>query len=125
AHRRLFDAARFFSALSAERRHGVRILAKRLRYSLDLLAIGLSADVTPFTGQLAELQDELGAINDAAVAASLVAEHSDSQVLVAQARDWFAQSAEGRVRGAEELLLALSEAPRPWRTQRQSSEESA
>jgi inorganic triphosphatase YgiF len=126
AHRRLFDAARFFSALSAERRHEVRILAKRLRYSLDLLGVGLPAvDVTRFIEQLAELQDELGAINDAAVAASLVAEHSDSVDLVTRARDWFAQSGEGRVRGAEELLLALSEAPRPWRVQRQSPEASA
>lgn len=126
AHRRLFDAARFFSALSAERRHEVRILAKRLRYSLDLLGVGLPADeVSRFIEQLAELQDELGAINDAAVAASLAAAHSDSEALAARARDWFAQSAESRVRGTEALLLALSEASRPWHSERPSPEDSA
>ena len=37
AHKRLFRAAQFFAALPTERRHRVRILAKRLRYALGRL----------------------------------------------------------------------------------------
>lgn len=122
AHQRLLDAARFFAALSPEQRHQVRIFAKRLRYSLDLLSVALlTGDGELFTGQLAELQDVLGVINDAAVAAPLVAELGASPALVGRAHEWFFNRAEARLRETEQRLLALSLAPRPWRKPRRAA----
>ena len=66
AHRRLFDAARFFIALSAERRHRVRILAKRLRYALDMLSVALPKDATErYVAALSELQTPSSPLHDA------------------------------------------------------------
>ena len=58
AHARLFDAARTFTALTPQRRHRVRILAKRLRYALDVMSVALPAEPTErYVKALAELQD--------------------------------------------------------------------
>jgi CHAD domain-containing protein len=68
-HRRLFEAAQFFAALSPDARHRVRILAKRLRYALDVFSVALpDKATTEYIDALAELQDVLGALNDEAVA---------------------------------------------------------
>jgi inorganic triphosphatase YgiF len=71
AHKRLFTDAQFFAALSPERRHRVRILAKRLRYALDVLSPALPREATErYIAALAELQDVLGELNDLVVASS-------------------------------------------------------
>ncbi len=46
ASKKLFKRASFFSALSPPRQHQVRILAKRLRYALDLFAVVLPKQAT-------------------------------------------------------------------------------
>lgn len=48
--------------------HRIRILAKRARYAADAVAPGLAATVRPVAKALAAVQDELGDLNDAAVA---------------------------------------------------------
>ena len=69
AHQQMFEAAPFFTALSPERRHRVRILAKRLRYAAfgadgnriararardtDIGALVLRATVTDADGDVA------------------------------------------------------------------------
>jgi len=117
AHARLFDAARFFAALSPERRHRVRILAKRLRYALDLLSAALPAAATVrYTDALAALQDELGALNDAAVARQMLAELGTEGALPGAAQDWLDGLERGELRKAEERLLALAALERPWET---------
>jgi hypothetical protein len=56
AHKRLFRAAQFFAALPAERRHRVRILAKRLRYALDVFS-SATEELPSATSTLSELQE--------------------------------------------------------------------
>ena len=60
---------RGFADLSVERRHGLRIELKKLRYAVDFFA-GLfpSKAVRPYRRALARLQDHLGHLNDVAVA---------------------------------------------------------
>ena len=116
AHRRLFDAAQFFAALSPERRHRVRILAKRLRYALDVLSVALPRDATErYIAALAELQDVLGDLNDAAVAQIRLRDLTGSDMtldLAQQRAEARAQTAVGEV---EVRLLKLLETRPPWK----------
>jgi triphosphatase len=73
--KRVRRAARGFAKASHEARHDLRIQAKTLRYAVQAFA-GLYPDraVRRFAQPLKTLQDDLGALNDAAVAARLTAE---------------------------------------------------
>jgi len=114
-HRRLFDAALFFAALSPERRHRVRILAKRLRYSLDVLAVALPAQVTEhYIAALSELQDVLGELNDGEVAVRALDQLGASKEIASFARPWLAGRTQERAKVAEVHLLALHERAVPW-----------
>ena len=116
AHARLFDAARFFAALSPERRHRVRILAKRLRYALDVMSVALPAEPTErYVAALSGLQDVLGELNDTVVARSVLREITDSEEVRAAAMHWAEVREQERVRDAEVRLLALLEIGRPWK----------
>lgn len=115
ARRRLVEAARFFAALTPERRHRVRILAKRLRYALDLFAVALPAQPTAdFVERLARLQDLLGELNDASVARAALAALGASPGLQAAAGTRLAAREAALLRQAEAALHALFEAPPPW-----------
>lgn len=92
AQSRLLAQAQLFSALSAARRHRVRILAKRLRYALELLAVVLPrkswrASVVA----LEQAQLALGEMNDAAVAARLLVPLATAAPAAADLRTWLAQ----------------------------------
>jgi triphosphatase len=115
ARLRLVEAARFFMALSPQRRHGVRILAKRLRYALDLFGVALPAQATAAFGErLAQLQDLLGALNDATVARAAVAALGAPPALQASIGAQLAASEAALLRQAEAALHALFEQPPPW-----------
>lgn len=115
-HRRLFEEAAFFVALPVERQHRVRIRAKRLRYALDLLGAALPAKSTRrYIDRLARLQDELGALNDAFVAAERMpglarAAGADAGAAV----DWLEQQRVRYAIRAEAALAELARLPRPW-----------
>lgn len=115
ARGRLVEAARFFMALTPERRHRVRIFAKRLRYALDLFAAALPAQATAdYIGRLAHLQDLLGELNDASVArAALVALGAPPALQTAAGRRLAVREA-ALLRQAEDALHALFEQPAPW-----------
>ncbi len=96
-YERLLDAGRFFSALSTPRRHRVRILAKRLRYNLELLAPALPRGaLKSCLPCLARLQQVAGEANDAAAALLAVQSLSPVPALRAGVADW----AEARERAA-------------------------
>ena len=115
AHARLFTAAQFFAALTPPRRHQVRILAKRLRYALDVLSVALPAAATErYIAALAELQDVLGELNDAAVATESLAALTGSPPLLEHLREWTGRRELELVLRAERKLLALLETERPW-----------
>lgn len=122
AHRRLLRAGRFFAALPPAEQHAVRILGKRLRYALDLFAPALPAPAAAaaanYGAVLAQLQEELGALNDAAVAAATLPELSGDTALLAAARTALAggrlQQLE-RVVAVEAGLRALAQTRPPWK----------
>lgn len=116
ASKKLFKRACFFAVLSAPRRHRVRILAKRLRYALDLFAAVLPKHAARlYIEALAELQDALGQLNDAAVAKAVLPQLSKSSRLDKSVAAWFDAVEGDRVHDAERRLLKLSAASKPWR----------
>ena len=115
ASKKLFKAARFFAALTPERRHQVRILAKRLRYALDLFSVALPKQATArYIDALAELQDMLGQLNDASVAAAVLPQLTKSARIKKSVQQWSASIEPGRVRDIEARLLKLSKLETPW-----------
>jgi CHAD domain-containing protein len=93
----------------------VRILAKRLRYALDVLSVALPAAATErYIAALAELQDVLGELNDAAVATESLAALTGSPPLLGHLREWTGRRELELVLRAERKLLALLETERPW-----------
>jgi inorganic triphosphatase YgiF len=115
ARSRLFDEARFFAALSPERRHRVRILAKRLRYALDAFSVALPAEATQrYTAAVAELQDVLGELNDGAVAATVLRTAPDFKATNGLALARLAQRERDLIEAAEARLLKLYEVTVPW-----------
>ncbi len=115
AHARLFDAARIFAALSPQRRHRVRILAKRLRYALDVMSVALPAEPTErYVKALAELQDVLGQLNDVAVARVALPQVGASAAIHASAQQWLLAIEARDLREAGQRLLTLRSASVPW-----------
>jgi CHAD domain-containing protein len=115
AHRRLFDAARFFIALSPEQRHRVRILAKRLRYALDVLSVALPKDATErYVAALSELQDVLGELNDDVVAQGALVEIDTPDTVIAFARRKFEHLTKEKLTDAELRLFDLYSTERHW-----------
>jgi inorganic triphosphatase YgiF len=112
---RLVDAARFFIALSPERRHRVRILAKRLRYALDLFAVALPAQPTAaYVERLSHLQDLLGELNDAAVARETLRDLGAGPDLQGAIGLRLAARESMLLHEAEAALHALFDAAPPW-----------
>jgi triphosphatase len=115
ASKKLFKCARFFAALSAPRRHRVRILAKRLRYALDLFAVALPKQRTArYIAALSVLQDVLGQLNDASVARSVLSQLSKSARLRTSADKWLRSVEHKYVPDAERRLLTLSTRQKSW-----------
>ncbi|HKA79545.1 MAG TPA: CYTH and CHAD domain-containing protein [Xanthobacteraceae bacterium] len=75
AHRKLLMRGREFETLSETERHDVRIALKRLRYALDFFGgVFDGAPRKKFFKKLARLQDDLGRMNDVAVAQTMLAQ---------------------------------------------------
>jgi triphosphatase len=88
-HERLTEEAQDLSGLSPKGRHRLRILAKRQRYALELLAPALPAGASARTLKLlSRLQQLLGEINDAHVAVALLPSLTRSREIVRQAQKW-------------------------------------
>ena len=94
--RQLRKQADRFDRLDAAGRHRLRIAAKHLRYAGEAFAPLYGKPAERYLARLADLQDALGAANDAAVAHRLLAELPAGDATLAQA----AGLAEGFVVGA-------------------------
>jgi len=116
--RKLWKAGRHFNRLVPQDRHNLRILVKKLRYTAEFFA-GLFR--APSAGKvlkdLGRLQDQLGALNDVAVAARLLhdtlADHRAAATVADEAeRAWGA----GLVTGwhQHDAADALEKAARTW-----------
>ncbi|HET9024144.1 MAG TPA: CHAD domain-containing protein [Burkholderiaceae bacterium] len=111
----LFEDARSFARLAPHRRHRVRILAKRLRYAMDLLASTVPAHgAADYVESLAHLQDSLGELTDAYMALELLTERvrdrSSSKALEA----WLASVEPLLAARAGREFSALARRSRPW-----------
>jgi inorganic triphosphatase YgiF len=114
ATRRLLREARDFAALDAQRRHRVRILAKRLRYGLELLAPALPKRTTGrWLAQLEPLQEELGRLNDAAVALQAVRQLPAPRELLDYSDRRAGQIGRAATERAQALLQRLAASPWP------------
>jgi inorganic triphosphatase YgiF len=75
AHDRLLERGNGFESLSKSGRHEVRIALKRLRYALDFFGSVFDGDSKKkFMKRLTRLQDDLGRMNDVAVAERMLAQ---------------------------------------------------
>ena len=72
-HKRLSKRISHIREFSPEERHATRIAAKKLRYAVEFLgSLYERKAVLPYVTALAEIQDQLGTLNDAAVAMRLL-----------------------------------------------------
>jgi inorganic triphosphatase YgiF len=72
-HRKALGLGRHFADLAAGERHQVRIALKKLRYASEFFqALFSKRHTKPYLGALKELQDDLGHLNDVAVAEQLI-----------------------------------------------------
>jgi inorganic triphosphatase YgiF len=111
-HRRLRRRARGMPDATPEERHRVRIAAKKLRYAAEFFASLYAAKrVDRYVEALADLQDILGALNDAAVVDRLLDE------VAARGGRPTAPGVDGLVRGwfAAVAQHELARFPRAWR----------
>lgn len=71
--RKVLKAGRQFAALTTDQRHEVRIALKKLRYACDFFQTLFPGKLTQrYLKSMADLQDDLGRLNDASVAETVV-----------------------------------------------------
>jgi triphosphatase len=74
AHQKLLKQGQEFELLSKTERHDVRIALKRLRYALDFFGCVFKGEgKKEFNKRLRRLQDDMGGMNDVAVAETMLA----------------------------------------------------
>ena len=115
---RVAQAGRALARLDDGERHKLRIAAKKLRYAQEGFGpLFAPKAVARFIARLKDLQDQLGALNDAVVAGRLVERlHPEGDELVAAQR-LLAARAHGRakrIKAAVRAMDRLAETPRPW-----------
>lgn len=94
-HRKVITAGHGFADMPLEQRHEVRIAAKKLRYAIDFLG-GLypQEPMRLYRTEMSRLQDDLGHLNDAAVASDLVdrlaGDDHQAQIGAALVKGWYA-----------------------------------
>jgi CHAD domain-containing protein len=107
-HERVIAAGRHLPALPPQGRHRLRILAKRQRYALELLAALLPGGAPARTLKaLSRLQQLLGEINDVHVAASMLPSLTRSRELVKRAERWSAKIVRRNLPKAQARLQQL------------------
>lgn len=115
---RVVRRARRIAVLDTEERHGLRVEVKRLRYALDLLE-GLyeRTAVADLVDALADLQDKLGMLNDASVAAALLeALEAFPELALVRVRfdAWLARHVHKQLPKVAALSVAFELTPLPW-----------
>lgn len=118
AFRRLKKRARDFARLSAAQRHEARVALKRLRYAVEFFGplFGPSESVEAFTQRAAQMQDRLGADNDAAVALRLAQRlEASGNPALALAAGALARHVAPDGTAARRAWKRLRKAPRFWR----------
>lgn len=100
-----------------EARHNARIAAKKLRYAAEAFAPLFDGDAKPFIATLKQLQDQLGALNDVAVAGGLIERLRLKGAALAAARQLLAALDAGRprlIKSAAKAMDKLVATPAFW-----------
>jgi triphosphatase len=106
--RRLRTRARNLSAATPEARHRLRIAAKKSRYAAEFFeSIFPAKAVRPYIKGLTGLQDELGLLNDAAVADRLLAEVAAEQPELAASTGFVRGFLAARVNRDDQKIVKL------------------
>lgn len=120
--RSLRKRLRRLASLDAEERHRARIRAKRLRYAVEFFApLYAAGRARRLNHALARLQDQLGHLNDIAVASRTLRSHAERAAdpallwTAGQMAGWHAARIPGLLAAAEEDRRALQKLPRFWR----------
>lgn len=107
------------ASASPEERHRARIAAKKLRYCMEFFT-GLypQKKVRRYVNALADLQDTLGLINDAAVGAAMIAEldsggHADRRV-IGIVQGWIVAGEAGAIERLPRVWEGFEECRRFW-----------
>jgi CHAD domain-containing protein len=112
-HRKLLANGRGLRDLSARDRHRVRILAKRQRYAIELLApFAPVPEPARATRLLARLQQALGEANDAQVARSMLPSLTTSRRILDQVDRWARRGLRRTLPKASNLIKRLERLPR-------------
>jgi triphosphatase len=120
-HARVLKRGRHFKSRTAQELHRLRLAAKRLRYVTDFLLplYGDRKSVRRFSRKLADLQEELGSYNDAAITALLLegldTESSDGNTAAAAAIvGWQAHASVNAKAGLRNAWRDFAKTKVPW-----------
>lgn len=122
-HGKVLKRGRRFKSQSPEKRHQVRLLLKKLRYSVDFLLplYGERKSARKYALRLAGLQDELGCYNDMATTAGLLAgldvESTDSATAAAAITGWQAHAMVGVEMPLRKAWRNFATTSTPWARQ--------
>lgn len=106
--KRLKKRGRRLEGAEPETRHAVRIAAKKTRYATEFFHALYSPDrVRPYVKALARLQDELGWLNDASVAATLLLDLEPARPEISSSASFIRGFLSGRIRSDDIALSAL------------------
>ena len=111
---------RHFKSLTPERRHRLRLALKKLRYSVDFLLplYGERKAAKKYARRLAALQQELGAYNDMATTAGLLAElgtdSTDGAIAAAAITGWQAHAMDGVEAPLRKAWRGFVDTAPPW-----------
>jgi triphosphatase len=118
AYRRLLRDGRDLAEQTRAQRHGVRLDAKRLRYTLEFFeSLYRRGAAQPCLRELVAVQDALGAAEDTRTAAQLFASLRAGSTVSRFAQEWLAVRERGSVAAAQRALSRLERAMRFWKTQ--------
>ncbi len=115
-HRQVRRDASRIDALDGASRHRLRKRVKRLRYGVEFARGLLGAKkTTAYLRALAALQERLGELNDAGVAAAALQTAPADDPAVAFSLGWLAARREALVAACAPALAGFLAAKRPWR----------
>jgi CHAD domain-containing protein len=115
-YKRLLRAGRDLAGKTRAQRHGVRLEAKQLRYTVEffesLFGRGLAR---PCLRELVLIQDALGAAEDTRTAVQLFASLHPGSDIARFAREWLAVREQRNVASAQRAIARLARAERFWK----------
>ena len=116
-HKRLLREAEGLLQQTPEQRHGVRLDTKRLRYAVEFFgSLFARRAVKEYLRELEQLQDALGELNDAVVAARLLEGLTGAAGLAQFTRGWLASREAASLALAGAALARLSRCKRFWKS---------